>query len=123
VGIGDPHEAEFELVAGIPAGAWRFVGDGIIIEPVDVTFEIIWRRDAGDDVIWTMNQHFEPLGGGNFDATPYEQTTTLPEVPAEAGDHLVLRYSAVNATIGMAYVPNGDGEQHNGRIPFIELPQ
>ena len=123
MGIGDPLEAEFTLVAPIPAGTWRLVGDGIIIEPVDVLFELIWRGDAGDDVLATFQTHFEPNGGGNFDAVPFEETVELEVVPAAAGDELVLRYSAMNATIGMAYIPNGDGATHNGRIPFIELPQ
>jgi hypothetical protein len=123
VGVGDPLEAEFELVAGIPAGTWTFVGDGIIIEPVDVLFEIIWRGDAGDDVLWSIPHHFDPWGGGNFDAVPFEVSTELEAVAAAAGDQLILRYQAMNATIGMAYIPNGDGAEHNGRIPFIELPQ
>ncbi|HTM21146.1 MAG TPA: hypothetical protein VL172_11575 [Kofleriaceae bacterium] len=123
MGIGDPQEAEYTLKAPIAAGTWRLVGDGIIIEPVDVLFEIIWRSDAGDSAVASFQHHFEPNGGGNFDAVAYEDTTEADQVPAEAGDQLVLRYSAMNATIGMAYIPNGDGASHNGRIPFIELPQ
>jgi hypothetical protein len=123
VGIGDPQEAEFTLVAPLPAGTWRLVGDGIIIEPVDVRFEIIWRSDAGDQVLATFDHHFEPNGGGNFDAVPYEDTREAPAAPAEPGDQLILRYSAMNATVIYAYNPNGDGANHNGRIPFIELPR
>ena len=123
MGVGDPLEAEYTLVASIPAGTWRLVADGIIIEPVDVRFELFWRSAAGDSVLATFDHHFDPWGNGNFDAVPFEDTRDLEAVPAAAGDELVLRYSAMNATIGMAYIPNGDGAEHNGRIPFVELPQ
>jgi hypothetical protein len=123
VGIGDPLEAEYPLVAAIPAGTWHLVADGVIIEPVDVQFELIWRGDAGDQVIASFQHHFDPNGGGNFDAVAYEDTADADAVPAAAGDQLVLRFSAMNATLEMAYIPNGDGAQTHGRIPFIELPQ
>jgi hypothetical protein len=123
VGVGDSLEAEFTLEAPLPAGTWRLVGDGIIIEPVDVRFEIIWRSNAGDQVLATFDHHFDPPAGGGFDAVPYEDTREAPAAAAQPGDQLVLRYSAVQATGTVAYVPNGDGAKHNGRIPFIELPR
>jgi hypothetical protein len=121
VGIGDPLEAEFELLAPIPAGSWTFVGDGIIIEPVDVLFEIIWRSDAGDDVIWSLPTHFDPQGNGNFDAVPFEQTAELAAVPAAGQDQLVLRYSAMNATIGSGFAWRRGG--CDLRIRFISCCQ
>lgn len=123
MGIGDPREAEFTLLAPLPAGTWHLVGDGIIIEPVDVRFEIIWRSDAGDDVLATFDHHFDATGGPDFDAVPYEDSVDGPEAPAAEGDQLILRYSAMNATLNGSYIPNGDGATHNGRIPFIDLPQ
>jgi hypothetical protein len=122
VGIGDPLEAAFSLGGPIPAGTWTLVGDGVIIEPVDVTFEILWRGAAGDEVVATFEHRFEPQEEG-FDAVHYEATREAAAVPAEAGDELVLRYRAANATISMAYIPNGGGERYGGRIPFLDLPR
>lgn len=92
--------------------------------PVDVTFELLWRRDGRDDVQLAMWQHhFEPLGGGQFDAQPYEDTAEGPAIEFEAGDQLIFRYTGTGTDHEMAYVPNGDGALANGRIPFIDLPQ
>jgi hypothetical protein len=123
VGVGDSLEAEYTLLGPLPAGTWRLVGDGIIIEPVDVRFEIIWRSDAGDQILATYDHHFEPPAGGGFDAVPYEDTRESTAVPAEPGDQLILRYTAVEAAGSISYVPNGEGATHNGRIPFIQLPR
>lgn len=122
MGVGDPLEAAFPLTAPLPAGPWRLVADGIIIQPVDVQFDLIWRSPAGDVVLATFMQHFEPNGGGNFDAVPFDVTAQAPAADAKSGDQLIFRYQAMNATIEMAYVPNGDGANNNGRIPFIEIP-
>jgi hypothetical protein len=123
VGVGDPLEAEYLLLGPIPAGRWHFVGDGIIIQPVDVRFELFWRDDAGEHPIATWDTHFEPIGGGEYTATPYEVDADAGEIPAKQNDLLVLRYSGMNTTVGMAYIPNGEGARAEGRIPFIELPQ
>ncbi len=123
MGTGGPLEAEFTLAAPVPAGSWHLVGDGIILEPVDVRFEIIWREDAGDHLLATFDHHFDPQPPGNFDAATYEETVDGPAAPAHAGDQLILRYQATGATQAMSYIPNGDGASHNGRIPFIDLPQ
>lgn len=106
----------------IAAGTWRLVGDGIIIEPVDVRFEILWRESAGDHVLATFDHHFEPPASG-FDAVAYEATDEAPAADASAGDQLILRITGTSSTSPSAYIPNGDGASHNGRIPFIELPQ
>jgi hypothetical protein len=71
VGIGDPLEAPFTLVAPVAAGNWHLVGDGIIFQTCDVTFEIVWRSPGGDQTIAGWSQHFDapPAGPGQFDAT------------------------------------------------------
>jgi hypothetical protein len=122
VGVGDPREAAFTLVGPIPAGTWTLVGDGIIIEPVDAQFDLIWRANGVDTPIAVWTHHFDPQPTG-FDAVAYEETKLAAAVPAQAGDLLVLRYQAMNATVSMAYIPNGDGANSNGRIPNLTLPQ
>jgi hypothetical protein len=87
-----------------------------------VQWDIIWRTTAGDDtVLATFTHHFDPIPG-NFDAQPFEAAAQAPAAPASPGDRLVLRYQAMNATVNMAYIPNGDGALTNGRIPSIILP-
>ena len=126
MGAGSSQEAEWTLVADVPAGEYRLIADGIITNPVDVTFELIWRVPGGPDVVLgTWMQHFDPLGGGNFDATPYEVTATAPAIDFEEGrgDQLIFRYTGINSVSPMSYVPNGDGPTHNGRYPHIVLPR
>ena len=123
MGVGDPLEAAIELQAPLPAGPWHLVADGIIIQPVDVRFDILWRRaGGGDTTLATFMHHFDPRPPGMFDAVPFEDTALGPAADAHKGDQLVLRYGAMGATVEMAYIPNGDGAMLNGRIPFIELP-
>lgn len=124
MGAGRSLEAEFTLLDDLPAGTWRLVADGIIVYPVDVEFELIYRQAEGGDVpIGTWNQHFDPLPMG-FDAQPYEVTVDAPAFTFSAGDQLVFRYTGTGTGPNqpMAYVPNGDGIRANGRIPFIDLP-
>lgn len=124
MGAGRSLEAAYSLREPIPAGQWRLVADGIIITPVDVVFEIIYRPDGGDDVVLaSFEQHFEPLDGGAYRSQPYEETAEVEAVPAQAGDQLVFRYTGTGTDVAMAYIPNGDGELLGGRIPFIELPR
>jgi hypothetical protein len=111
------------LVGPIPAGAWTLVADGIIIEPVDAQFDLIWRAGGVDTPLAIWTHHFDPQPPGNFDAVAYEETKLAAPVPAEPGDLLILRYQAMNATVNMAYIPNGDGANSNGRIPNLTLPQ
>lgn len=108
----------------VPAGSWTLVADGIITATVDVQFDLLWRRDGRDDVvIATWTETFEPLGGGAFDAQPYEVTADGPAIDWEPGDLLVFRYEGTGTDVPMAYVPNGEGERASGRIPYIDLPQ
>jgi hypothetical protein len=123
VGAGRSLEAWFDLVADVPAGRWRLVADGIIIEPVDVDFELRWRRAGRDDVVLgAWSTRFEPLPEGNFDAQPYEATAEAGAITYQPGDQLIFRYTGTGTDLGMAYIPNGHGASHNGRIPFVDLP-
>jgi hypothetical protein len=122
VGAGGPREATFALIDAIPAGTWTLVADGIITASVDVTFEILWRRGATEQPIASWQQHFDPRGGGNFDAQPFEESAAGPAVEYAPGDLLVLRYDGEGTNVGMAYIPNGDGAEAAGRIPYIRLP-
>lgn len=124
MGIGDPLEAPFTLHAPIPGGAWHLVGDGVVIEPVDVRFDVIWRPagGGGDVTLATWQHHFEPDATALSNAVPYEADATGLPADAADGDQLVLRFSATGATRQMAYIPNGDGVNTHGRDPSITLP-
>lgn len=67
--------------------------------------------------------HFDPKAGGDFTATAYEVSADGPAVDFQDGDQLVFRYLGENSTVPEAYIPNGDGDRQNGRIPYIDLPQ
>jgi len=122
VGAGGSQEAEFTLLGDVPAGEWRLVADGIIVQPVDVRFELIWRKAAGGDTTIAMwDRHFDPLPMG-FDAQAYEVTAQGPALTNATGDQLIFRYTGTNSALPMAYIPNGDGAEANGRIPYIDLP-
>jgi hypothetical protein len=126
VGAGSSQEAEWTLVADVPAGEYRLIADGIITNSVDVTFELIWRVPGVPDVVLaTWMQHFDPLGLPTFPATPYEVTATAQAIDFEEGrgDQLIFRYTGINSASPMAYVPNGDGPEHEGRYPHIVLPR
>lgn len=122
MGAGGSQEAEFSLVASVPAGTYHFVLDSIIIRSVDVTFDLVWRRGATDMPLATWQKHFDPLPG-SFDAQPYEVDMTAPAIDFAAGDQLVFRYSGANTSSAEAYIPNGDGTLSHGRIPNITLPK
>ena len=81
MGAGGSLEAAYDLKASVPAGDYHCIIDAIIIRPVDVTFDLIWRRDGVDMVLATWTEHYEPNPGVNFDAQPYEV-----DMPAQAID-------------------------------------
>jgi hypothetical protein len=112
------------LLGDIPAGTWRLVADGIIVYPVDVHFELIYRSAGTDTLIGEWNQHFDPRPQG-FDAQAYEVTVDAAALVWTAGDQLVFRYTGTGTGPNqpMAYIPNGDGVIANGRIPYIDLPR
>ena len=124
MGAGGSLEAAYTLKSSVPAGTYHFIIDSIIIRPVDVTFDLIWRRESMvDTTITSWQVHFDPLPGANFDAQPYEVDMAGPAIDFTTGDKLVFRYSAANTIQAEAYIPNGDGEHANGRIPNITLPK
>lgn len=123
MGPGRSLDAEFELVAGIPAGSYHIVYDGIILFPVDVTFSLIHRRGADDVVLATWDEHFEPLPGGTYEAQPRERDETAIAVDFKDGDKLVYRYAGANAQGSMSYIPVGSVESEGGRHTQITLPR
>jgi hypothetical protein len=122
VGPGGSQEAAFALKGSVGAGTYHLVLDSIIIKPVDVTFDLIWRSGATDISLATWTQHFDPLPGASYDAQPFEFDEPCGAITFKAGDQLVFRYTGANTTSTEAYIPNGDGSHANGRIPNISLP-
>ncbi len=123
MGSGGSQEAEYALKADVAAGTYKLVCDGIIIRAIDVTFDLIHRRDGADVVIATAMQHFEPLPAGEFTAQACDIDMDAPAIELLAGDELVFRYSGANTTSTNGYIPNGDGHLADGRIPNITLPK
>ena len=122
MGPGRSLDAEFELVAGIPAGNYRVIYDSIILFPVDVTFSIIHRRGDSDTVLVTWEEHFDPLPDGTFEAQPRERDEPARAVQFQSGDKLVYRYAGANAQGSMSYIPVGNPESEGGRHTNITLP-
>ena len=122
MGAGGSQEAAFTLKASVPAGTYHFVLDAVITSPVDVTFDLIWRRGTTDMPLASWTEHYTPLGGGDFDAQPFEYDETAPAIDWQAGDQIVFRYTGANTPSAEAYIPNGDGVNSNGRIPHFMLP-
>lgn len=123
MGSGGSQEAAYELKGPVKAGTYHLVLDSIIIKSVDVTFDLIWRRGTTDMPLATWTQHFDPLPGANYDAQPVEYDENCPAIAYKSGDELVFRYSGSNTDSLEAYIPNGDGSNANGRIPYIVLPK
>lgn len=122
MGSGGSQEAAFSLLASVSAGTYHVTCDAIIIGPVDVTFTLIWRRGQTDTNLAQWMRHWDPLPGGGYDAQAYEVDMAAPAIDWKAGDQLVFRYAATNTTTPQAFIPNGDGEIAQGRIPSITLP-
>lgn len=121
MGSGGSQDAEYTLQASVPAGTYHVICDAIIILPVDVTFELIHRTSTGDRQLATWMQRFEPLPGA-FRAQPYELDVMAPAIDFESGDQFVFRYTGMNSTAAMAFIPNGEGDRAMGRFPNITLP-
>jgi hypothetical protein len=91
---------------------------------VDVHFEVLMRRDGQADVdLATWDHHFDPLGGADFSAEPFDGDATGIATDFQAGDQLVFKYTGTSATLSNAYIPDGDGTRKGGRIPNITLPK
>jgi hypothetical protein len=125
VGSGGSPEATYTLKADVPAGTTHFILDAVITAPVDMTFDWIWRHASGsaDTVLAEWTEHYDPLGGGNFDAQPFEYDEPSAAVSFAAGDQLVYRYTGANTNSNQAYIPNGDEQLSKGRDPNITLPK
>jgi len=95
--------------------------DAIVIKPVDVTFDLIWRHGSSDVALSSWTEHYDPLGQGLYDAQAFEYDKTAPAIDWTSGDQLVFRYTG-NSASPSAYIPNGDGAVAHGRIPHIALP-
>ena len=101
------------------------MGDGIVLDPCDVQFDIIWRAQDGDHVVSTVTHHFDPQPTG-FDAVKFETDLKGSAInPTIASDQLVLRFSTQTVVNGasIVYIPNSDGAHANGRIPSITYPR
>jgi hypothetical protein len=123
VGLGESQEAAFNLRASVPAGAYHVICDAIITDSVDTTFTLIWRRGSNDTTLAEWSGHWDPLGPGMFSAQAYELDVSAPAIDFKPGDQLVFRYHGVSARLREAFIPNGDGDRANGRLPNIRLPQ
>ena len=119
---GSFQEAAYDLKAKVPAGTYHFVLDAVITAPVDVTFDLIWRRGSTDTELAMWTQHYDPLGGADFDAQAFEYDMPAQAIDYQKGDQLVFRYTGNNSQSQEAYIPNGDGAITHGRIPNITLP-
>ena len=126
IGPGGSLEASYLLAGPIKAGNWHLVGDGIVFEPVDVTFDVLWR-DAGnvDHSIVSFLHHFDPQPSG-FLAVQYEDDALGVAAHAKGNDQLVLRMSAPAGGYPdgtMLWIPNGDSTNAQGRDPSLTLPK
>ena len=106
----------------MPAGRYHLVLDAIVVHPVDVTFDLIWRRGTVDTALAEWTTHFDPLQDGSFDAQPCERDVDGTAIDVLEGQ-LVFRYGASASSAQDSYIPNGDGVRLNGRIPNITLPR
>jgi hypothetical protein len=123
VGAGGSQEAAYELKTGVPTGTYHLVLDGIVIESVDVEFDLLWRRDGADTTLAMLQRHFDPTPGSAFDAQAVTADVSAPAIEFQPGDQLVLRYTGTTSADAEAYIPNGDGVKKGGRDPNITLPQ
>jgi hypothetical protein len=122
VGAGGSQDAAFTLLAAVPAGTYHCVLDAIVVAPVDVTFDLIWRSGPTDTVLVEWSAHYDPPASG-FDAQAFEYDEVAPAIAnPKPGDQLVFRYTGNGTTNVNAYIPNGDGTIAHGRIPNITLP-
>lgn len=123
MGPGGSQEAAFALRASVPAGTYHVACDAVIIQPVDVTFTLIWRRGTADTQLAQWMRHWDPLPSG-YTAQPYEVDMPAPAIDYRAGDQLVFRYEgpSPDQPNTQAFIPNGDGARTSGRIPNITLP-
>jgi hypothetical protein len=123
VGAGGSQEASYDLQTSVPAGTYHVVLDGIVIHPVDVQFDLLWRHAGSDTTLATWQLHLDPTAGSGFDAQAAEVDEQAPAIDFHAGDQLVFRYTGSTASPPESYIPDGDGAKKNGRDPNITLPR
>ena len=122
MGAGRSLEAAYQLSGAIGAGTWTFVLDGICLDSVDVTFELLLRAGSDDTSLASFEQHFDPLDGGAYRAQAFEHDEEVGAVDAAGGDQLVFRFTGEGSDLMMAWIPNGDGDSTGGRLPYLDLP-
>ena len=125
LGPGGSLEAAYLLTGPIKAGSWHLVGDGIVLDPVDITFDVLWRDAGGDHPVVSFTHHFDPPSAG-FNAVLYEADAAGVAAKAKSNDQLVLRMTAAPGSYPpdtMLWIPNGDAEQTHGRDPSLTLPR
>jgi hypothetical protein len=125
VGVGDPLEASFVLLGAIGAGTWHLVGDGLVLAPVDMRFDVLLAAGGvPEQTVVSFSHHFDPPTGAHvYDAVTFEADAAGAAVAARPGDLLVLRLTAVQSTTGgAAFIPNADGSHAAGRIPSLTVP-
>ena len=122
MGAGRSLEAAYRMSGAIGPGSWGFVLDGICLESVDVSFELLVRAGGEDHQLATFAQHFDPVDGGAYRAQVFEHDEDLERVEAEEGDELVFRFTGEGSDLMMAWIPNGDGDSTGGRLPYLDLP-
>ena len=126
LGPGGSLEAAYLLAGPIKAGNWHLVGDGVVFQSTDITFDVIWRQASGTDhVLVSFTHHFDPQPSG-FNAVLYEADGLGVAADAKGNDQLVLRMSAPPGGYPdgtMLWIPNGDAETTMGRDPSLTLPK
>ena len=93
-----------------------------MLAPVDMTFELLHRRGATDDVVTMWSEHFDPASA-SFAAQLYSKDMAGKKVDFADGDKLVFRFTAANTIESDSWIPNGDGQMSQGRVPNFTLPQ
>ena len=77
----------------------------MIIKPVDVTFDLIWRRGIDRHVARDVDEHFDPLAGGDYDAQPFEFDETAPRSTSGRRPARVPLRRGSNTTTAESYIP------------------
>ena len=105
----------------MPAGTYKLQLDAIIITPVDVTFDLLLRRDGSDTVLAEFGSSYVPLGGGVYLPQAFSYDEPAPAIDFEPGDQLVYRYTANGSSEPTSYEPDGD-QLMGTPDPNITLP-
>ena len=113
------------MAGPIKAGTWHLVGDGIVLESSDITFDVLWRDANGDHPIATWTHHYD-VPANIQNAVQYEADAPGVAADAKSNDQLGLRMTAAAGNYPadtMLWTPNGDADKTNGRDPSLTLPK